>query len=188
MRPTCLQRGVAGLLLLLLNMPVIGGVPAPEALREQAQRHETGDGETHSFVRAFDLYCLAALEGDGEAAYGLGNLYLRGLGRVEDEARAAGWFLQAKQAGHPEAGMLIEGDLAQVSPADDSECPLVVAHPDRKAISTWVRLLAPYYSLRPDLVLSVIQVESNFNAQARSPKNAMGLMQLMKPTADRFGV
>jgi len=39
-----------------------------------------------------------------------------------------------------------------------------------------------------DLIASMIQAESNFNALARSPKGAQGLMQLMPQTAMRFGV
>ena len=42
--------------------------------------------------------------------------------------------------------------------------------------------------VRTDLVRAVVQVESGFNAAARSPKGAMGLMQLMPGTAREYGV
>jgi len=42
--------------------------------------------------------------------------------------------------------------------------------------------------VRTDLVRAVVQVESGFNPAARSPKGAMGLMQLMPATARDYGV
>ena len=47
---------------------------------------------------------------------------------------------------------------------------------------------AKSYDVSAALVESVIQVESNFNPHAVSPKGAQGLMQLMPSTARRFGV
>jgi len=51
-----------------------------------------------------------------------------------------------------------------------------------------VQEYAARHGLRPDLVRAVIQVESAFNPVARSPKGAMGLMQLMPATAKELGV
>jgi soluble lytic murein transglycosylase-like protein len=61
-------------------------------------------------------------------------------------------------------------------------------HPASGEIARLVRSLAPRYRLDPNLVLAVVEVESNFNPTARSHKNAQGLMQLIPATAERFGV
>jgi len=47
---------------------------------------------------------------------------------------------------------------------------------------------ARVYQVPVELVLAVIEVESNWQPNAVSPKGAAGLMQLMPATAARFGV
>jgi soluble lytic murein transglycosylase-like protein len=58
----------------------------------------------------------------------------------------------------------------------------------RERFEPFVLEHATRQSLRPDLVRAVIQVESGYNPRARSPKGAMGLMQLMPATARELGV
>jgi soluble lytic murein transglycosylase-like protein len=58
----------------------------------------------------------------------------------------------------------------------------------RERFESLVQEHASRNNLRPDLVRAVIQVESGFNPRARSPKGAMGLMQLMPATAQELGV
>ncbi|WP_295450273.1 transglycosylase SLT domain-containing protein [uncultured Thiodictyon sp.] len=60
--------------------------------------------------------------------------------------------------------------------------------PTRAQIERLVRALAPEFGLNPELVLAVVEVESNFIPTAQSPKRAQGLMQLIPATASRFGV
>lgn len=51
-----------------------------------------------------------------------------------------------------------------------------------------INTIAQEFDLDADLVRAIVQVESNFNPQALSPKDCMGLMQLHPDTAKRFGV
>jgi soluble lytic murein transglycosylase-like protein len=50
-----------------------------------------------------------------------------------------------------------------------------------------VRRYAAHYHIEPEVIAAFIDVESNWNPRAISPKGAMGLMQLMPATARRFG-
>lgn len=56
---------------------------------------------------------------------------------------------------------------------------------------TWERMAeraARAYNVPHALLLAVMHTESHFNASARSPVGAIGLMQVMPPTGRRYGV
>jgi soluble lytic murein transglycosylase-like protein len=58
----------------------------------------------------------------------------------------------------------------------------------RKRYHSQILAAARVYQLEPALLHAVISAESGYNALARSPKGARGLMQLMPDTARRYGV
>lgn len=66
--------------------------------------------------------------------------------------------------------------------------PAVPAVPEASTIDEAVDQIAAQQSLSPQLLHSVIKVESNYNPFAVSNKGAQGLMQLVPATARRFGV
>jgi soluble lytic murein transglycosylase-like protein len=55
-------------------------------------------------------------------------------------------------------------------------------------INALVEQTASRYQVDPDLIHAIIRVESGYDAKAVSNKGAMGLMQLVPATAQRFGV
>ena len=170
-----------------------------------ATRYEHGEGVSQNYDRALRLYCAAARRGHVLAQYQLGWMYANGRGVARDDAQAAAWFRRAAAKGDlPAQRMLVRlNDPAKVRPATCAEPvdptlkpPRVqqrvarprASSPQRARVEALVHAMAPTYGLQPALVLAVIEAESSFNDQARSPKDAQGLMQLIPATAERFGV
>ena len=204
----------AGALLLGTSVPsAFAEVDAETAeriatLRSDARAHEHGEGMPRDTARAMALYCEAARLGDAEAQFSLGWMYANGRGLPRDNRLASLFFGMAADQGHEYAKKMLAFVGPSGSTAELPECmrdpmPMVVwetpnpapieddfvaSTPDQKRAAALVRKLAPEYLISPTLALAIIRVESNFDPNARSPKNALGLMQLIPETSARFNV
>jgi Transglycosylase SLT domain len=58
----------------------------------------------------------------------------------------------------------------------------------RAQFAPLIAKVAREHKLEPSLLHAIVTVESGYDAQAKSPAGAIGLMQLMPDTASRFGV
>lgn len=172
------------------------------ALSQWGRRYEHGEGVVKDVDRAIRLYCRAARLGHATAHYHLGWIYAIGRAGSKDDDLAAAWFYLASEKHDPHAKRMLNRLGYTNRPRRKPVCLLsdgttfvegvryaeFLGSADRAPIARLVEKLAPTYGLSPDLVLAVIEVESNFDPLARSPKNAKGLMQLIPSTAERFGV
>lgn len=176
-------------------------------LVEQALAFEHGEGVPRDPERAAELYCDAVRLGSTEAMYSLGWMYANGRGVPRDDAYAATLFEMALFNGHAEAAKArrLVGDYSGSVPEClkapaaergfaargdnwDTQKYLASLPDSKKRMVELITTLAPRFSIEPRLALAIATTESNFDASAMSPKNAMGVMQLIPETASRFNV
>lgn len=166
--------------------------------------------------QAYLHYCRAASNGSTDALVRLGWMHLNGLGVKQDDAVAGALLRRASAYGSQLAGqllMMVRGTeermpdcigkraLAQVNVepaqpvsrgstriANPSRFSTVPVSLERQRLAATVIQIAAEFRLDPRLVIALIGTESNFDPNARSPKNAFGLMQLIPETAARFEV
>ena len=90
-------------------------------------------------------------------------------------------------AGNPDAYRYAASDAYAPAPAPPKESTIPAQLAD-KPFAAQIEVAARQAALDPALVHALIYVESRYNPAARSPKGAVGLMQLLPATALRYGV
>ena len=185
-------------------------------LVQQGMLAESGFNGRIDHARAQNFYCEAARGGYPDAMIRLGWIHEEGKGVPRNHDIAATLFQRAALFGSDlgrdlssrykatrEAlpaclkGSIVEkGTPERAASATElaafgqqtarSTNPVVGAA--RAKIVKHVVAEARKYKLDPRLVLAVMSAESAFNPNARSERNAFGLMQIIPETAERFGV
>ena len=179
-----------------------------ESLRSEAESHEFGNGLPQDGQQAARLYCKAARLGDAKSQFALGWMYTNGRGVPRSDVIAAFFFNAAAEQGYEQAVRMLRtvgGPTSEVPDCMREPAPPVLMASAQKQqqalpaaadippsapkpIVDLVQKIAPEYQVQPQLALAIIEVESNYDTVALSPKNAKGLMQLIPATAERFNV
>ena len=172
------------------------------AALEQGRAAEEGKGFSRNLSQAIALYCDAATMGSPEGFYRVGRLLATAPAGQRNQRLANAYLALATSLGYQEA--LKYYDTAQGNADLGNECApsvgTVEAQPfnidaylakqssSKMEIARLIRKVAPRYNVDPRLALAIAMAESNLNANAVSPKNAQGVMQLIPATQERFGV
>ena len=92
---------------------------------------------------------------------------------------------------HFDSAQFTAAPAAHVAVVTGRRSPLflyLVQHPNLKKYEALLNQAAQDFSLEPALLKAIMAAESGFNPTAVSPKGAVGLMQIMPATAERYGV
>ncbi|MGA7415177.1 MAG: lytic transglycosylase domain-containing protein [Bryobacteraceae bacterium] len=151
------------------------------------------------FIVACGLLCGSLLAGDGGGVNATSSRHTAAPGlvsvvRVGRDGRLVRVLATAPVVAKPRPKPELRAAATSTSETTPA-APLIPVVPGipilanaTQTIETLIEDAANRYQVDPLLVKSVMQVESNFNPAAVSPKGAQGLMQLIPATALRFGV
>lgn len=137
-------------------------------------------------ARGFPWLFLAALAFSG-------SIHSPAHGQIYAGTGDTGTVLLSNHASAETPQMLVAGERTAMpdAPARAPSPEGTRAAPHRAAPTALrepIRDAARRHAVPESLLTAVVAVESGFDPRARSPKGAMGLMQLMPDTAKRFGV
>ncbi|MDP2826664.1 MAG: lytic transglycosylase domain-containing protein [Sulfuritalea sp.] len=176
--------------------------PRVVAALEQGLAAELGVGLKCNARLALRLYCDAGIMGSPEGYFRIGRILARGPAYLRNPALANAYLALAARLGHHAApeyfdetvpSAPLEGDCSNFEPGAvaepfDIDGYLSALSPAKRKVAELIRRHAARYGIDVRIALAIALAESNLNAQAVSPKNAQGVMQLIPGTQERFGV
>lgn len=181
-----------------------GYAEAPRVVAALAQglAAERGIGIRQNTGLAAEFYCDAATMGSSEGFFRIGRMLTQASPKLRNPRLANAYLALAARLGHREAGMLHDplvenarideicnirrGHVAE--PKFDLEGYIAGLGTAKRNLALLIRKKAPQYGVDARMALGIALAESNLDANAVSPKNAQGVMQLIPDTQDRFGV
>ncbi len=134
-------------------------------------------------MQGFHLICMLALSIVSASAQA--SIY----GYIDDQGAAhfATEKMDARYQLFLQGNHLHSSDLT-TGPAKPALLRYLSEHPNLKKFEPLLRLASDEFAVDPALLKAVMAAESGFNPGAISPKGAIGLMQLMPATAERYGL
>jgi soluble lytic murein transglycosylase-like protein len=147
----------------------------------------------HHFGRFFTatLLTLALFSVIGSARADIfGYIDADGMGHFSTEKLDNRYQLFMRGDGFFDSSQLSAGSAKPLDPKMRNS-PLfryLSQHPNLKKYEALVDQAALEFALEPALLKAVMAAESGFNPAAVSPKGAIGLMQIMPATAERYGL
>ncbi len=175
--------------------------PRVAAALAQGLAAERGLGIRKNPGLAIEFYCDAATMGSSEGFFRIGRMLMRER-KLRNPRLANAYLALAARLGHREASMLHDPLVPNAS--IDEVCSglyggagqskfnlngyIARLSLDKQKVAALIRLKAPHYGVDVRMALAIALAESNLDANAVSPKNAQGVMQLIPDTQARFGV
>jgi soluble lytic murein transglycosylase-like protein len=171
-----------------------------------------GQNGVRSYADAAEQFCRDARDhNDANAQFALGWMYENGKGVAKNENVAVIFYSMAAKQLHQSARESLSASSGNPNIAKLPECMSkpsnMLGSTDSKTVGDTslaqvestpfyvkgsvyklVSKIAPRFNIDTDLAMAFIAVESGFNPNATSNKNAQGLMQLIPATAARFNV
>jgi len=188
------------------------------SLKYLSQKYGNSQDAKVYFKELHRHYCEHSKNGDAEAQYALAWMYENGKGANKDIFTAEQLYrlaakqkydlaihflksygfdltLEPQQSNLPACMLANEENVLKTlkySDNDESNHPpsdsIKKLSISQDKIYKIVNKFSYQFNVDADLVMSFILIESGFDINATSPKNAQGLMQLIPETGSRFGI